>query len=435
MADDQDLRLSRRRLLGTLGIFTGIAGCTGDNETQETTKPLTDTSTERTTVPPGTTGRTPPETPTETGSKKSPGTTETTRTKENTTKPSTETTEPPTETETPTTTEEPRFPSEGALNPTLNGEEPWPQEFFNGNVEINIPYNTEQLRDRYHYQQAERIADSNWIQGWENEKIIQEFGKNLLNEEWGQQNIIEELEEIHDEEWDVNYLDLYVLDPYDGEESLKKRLTESSGYISLWEDIEIITKDRISSNHAFIRTAALSSAEKHTAGKNTFTTNFQTEDNASHGLGTAITNPTYYEAETGEQETYGIDTDDARSPQIWEDMSQYPNKSSPDQKIFTETDREYWAKNAWRNIAFERPIQEDRMDPWNVNLQFHDVDQFIDFVINPEEQRGMKYVDSACLAAYINEEAYWDGELPEFEDATLEVYPDRIEYSGVSASS
>jgi hypothetical protein len=423
MADDSRLQLTRRQLvLGAGAAAAGSAGCgSNGNSTDptETSDPATTTGNVSITTPEPTTG---PSTATNSRT----GTTTTTEPPTETRTQPTEGTETPrptdtdtaTETETPTDTETP-IPETGTINAVLEGENPWPNNFFTGEYDLDVPYTAEQLRDRYHYQQIERIADSPWIEGQENKQVLREFPTKLTDSQWREEKVYQPLEKEYEEEVE----DFFDPEAYTGDGNLKERNTESE-YPGFWRLMELLTRDGVSSNHDFIRTAALSMAEKQSAGKDTYTIDFKTLS-GFHGLGIAITNPTYDANDKDQQRTWGIETDPGEDEPLWEDTETYPNDEG---RIFTETNATEDGIIPWRNLGFMRETEENRDDPWNVNLEFHDVDRWEEFVRNPREQRGMKYVDSACLAGYINEEATSFGELPEFEGATLHVYPDKIEY-------
>jgi len=354
--------------------------------------------------------------------------TDTTKTVEQTEPP----TEPgtPTETETPTPTE-PAYPESGTFNIILEGEEPWPNNFFNGNVDLEIPYTAEQLRDQYHYQQINRIAESDWLpyEGNDNPRpedatLLKELGQNILDPEWRQQKIKDS--RGIDEETTIFWEDKYTGKCFENESTkegnLKQRVTESNRH-GLWSSIERLVFEPPSSNWDWVRTAALSATEKYSADKETYTTDLKTLD-GRHGLGLAITNPTYNQSETSQQETWGIETG-LDEKQLWRDLTGYPNR---DNQIFTETEDNRDGVKAWRRLGFLRKTRKNRDDPWNFNIEFHETDKWEEFVKNPYDQLGMKFIDSACIAAYIEDQAQSYGDLPQFENADIDVHPDQIKY-------
>ncbi|MFB6213863.1 MAG: hypothetical protein ABEJ07_04860, partial [Candidatus Nanohaloarchaea archaeon] len=86
---------------------------------------------------------------------------------------------------------------------------------------------------------------------------------------------------------------------------------------------------------------------------------------------------------------------------------------------------------AWMALGFTRDELgkiERQTEEANLYIEVHGAQDWEDFLRNPDTQRGMKYPDSMCLASHIYHEAHPDGQLPEFEGATLHVHPDRIEY-------
>jgi hypothetical protein len=302
-----------------------------------------------------------------------------------------------------------------------------PDGFFEGDVPIIMPYTSaEELRDVFHYQQYQKIAESDWITGeteekeQEAEQLILNFPTKITDPEWVENNVYQRIEE----ESGVEIGDFFYEEDYTTQEDLKTRITNSN-YNGLWKNIEGLTRGQVSSGHAFIRTAALSAAEKYSAGKNTITTDFNTLD-LSHGLGLAITNPTYNENQTDQQRTWGIETDTGEDQPLWGNTKIYPND---DGQIFTETMTGEDGEVAWINLGIQpEPFESLPNSSYNIDIEMHGVEPWEDFVRNPENQRGMKYLDSACIAAYINQEATPNGRLPMFEEATLHVHPDKIEY-------
>lgn len=331
----------------------------------------------------------------------------------------TPTEKPGTETNTATETEEPRFPSSGTIQPLLKGGNPWPDSFFNGNVVLRIDKTATELRERYHWNQIDRIADNRFPEKDHPKKnrLLKQFPRRLTESEWLRTNILEPIEEEHDE--DIPLEKLFKKEEYLSDNELDYRVVKSN-YDGLWTQMEHKVFGGVSSVWDFVRAAGLSGAEHYSAGNKTFTTHQKTLD-AEHGLGYALTNLTYEAAKKEAQETWGLETDPSEDTPVW-DLDKTETYPNDDERIMLDTEEGEGGSDAWQLLGF------DQYMPDNVIVEFRKGVRFEDFLRNPNNQLGMKYVDSACLAAYINEEAHEDGELPEFKGATLEVYPDRIEY-------
>lgn len=212
--------------------------------------------------------------------------------------------------------------------------------------------------------------------------------------------------------------ELFQADEYTGEGNLKTRITESR-YDNLWREVAFVTLGGPTSGNDYIKTAALTGAEYHSAGRETATFNMKTND-GTHGLGFAITGATYDESELEQQETWGIETDPGEDTPIWDldEHESYPNDSG---RIMIEAPNGD-AGYGWQHLGMTRLMSE------NITIRLHKEEEFDEFLKNPGTQKGMKYVDSACILGHINQEAHEDGTLPEFEDARVTVHPDRIEY-------
>lgn len=204
--------------------------------------------------------------------------------------------------------------------------------------------------------------------------------------------------------------------------SLVTRIRESN-YPGLWNAIEITALGSGSSTLDYIMAAELAAAEKYTAGKDTVVAHTKTEG-GHHGLVFPITGLTYDKSKADQQQTWGMDTDITEEKDIWNlgQTEGYPNR---DTTIFTENEEiSQYSNNSWALLAFE-PVKGT-----NVSIEFNDsaVRNFEEFMKNPGSQRGMKYLDSICIAAELEEEAHPDGKYPELEDATLKIGDTGISY-------
>jgi hypothetical protein len=318
-----------------------------------------------------------------------------------------------------TATPEPRFPESGTLNVQLNGENPWPDDYFSGNVDMPIGMTAEELRKRFHFDQYKDIARGVRRENEEKGRLLREFPRNLDNPEWVEENVYSRWEKKYNE----NVEDIFKEEVYMGEGPLDQRYTESR-FPSAWKMVEILAMDRISSGHDYVRSAELAAAEHYTANKgkdrNTFVTEHTTQDKG-HGLGLAMTNLTYDEAKTEQQETWGIETDPGEDQAIWDldQLQKYPNRASKHPVTVEGTKRE---EDMIRGLGFTV------YDVENINLEVPAADKFEDFLKEPGKQLGMKYVDGICTAAAINAQATEDGRLPEFQDATITIHDNQIEY-------
>lgn len=328
----------------------------------------------------------------------------------------TPTTSRPTTTEATGTpaTSEPRFPDSGTIKPVLEGRNPWPHEFFQGDVDIEIGMTAEELRTEYHWDQYRDAAENKGIvEGAQGEKLLKGFPHRLTDPEWMEENVYQWMEDTYNGEVE----DIFLEEEYTADgQPLDQRLKKSR-FPRIWIEIQRISLGGVSSNWDYILSAELAAAEKYSAGRNTITTHQKSLD-ATHGLGFAITDPTYNEDEMENQETWGLETDPGEDTPIWDldETESYPNDY---QKIMIETPES--TGGSWALLGFNRP-------PDNINIEMQEGEQFEEYLRNPDEQLGMKYLDSACMAAYISSEATGDGELPEFQDATLRVHPEHIEY-------
>lgn len=351
-----------------------------------------------------------------------------------------QTTDPPAQTTTgtpsptETATEQPRFNQEGTLYVEAADGEIGPQGFFDqGNVTEEEPDNhltlqtqengetrtltKQEMRERYHFDQIYQLTDAGF--NIDEPEILAEFPENLTDPEW-RRNVVYSvrsdqtgvpLEEIED---------FFREDAYLSDADLKTRV-EQGNWDVIWEQVAHAALGGPSSNHDYIKSAALSAAEYYSADRETATFNKATSD-GTHGLGFAITGATYEDSEMSGQETWGIETDPSEEQEIWDvdESESYPNRD--DQSIFIEDSDPENGKYAWESLGMTRIMSE------NITAQFHGGEEFEDYIRNPDQQKGMKYIDSACIAAHINQEAHENGALPEFENATVDVYPDRIEY-------
>jgi hypothetical protein len=140
----------------------------------------------------------------------------------------------------------------------------------------------------------------------------------------------------------------------------------------------------------------------------------------THGLAFGITNPSYNNR--GKQETWIIETDPNEEEQVI-DLDQEESYPTRPQGIFVEVeDTEDQAIRAWKDLGLTPYINR------NITIEFHNGQEFEEFLVSPEKQAGRKFLHSASIAAYINDQATPDGALPEFEKAKLDVYPNQIEY-------
>lgn len=336
---------------------------------------------------------------------------------------------PPTDTSSPTATDTPtetpsNIPQEGTINVILEGNEPWPDEFFSGDdYDLEVGMTANKLREKYHFNQYKRIArhyfpESNDSPDSDNQRkreLLLEFPENFTVPEWRRENIFNWIEEKYDAE--VN--DFFRDEEYDPEATLKER-TINSNFDGLYKNLEILLFGDVSSTRDFIRTAVLSGSEHYGAGNDTFTLDLKTLD-ITHGLGTASTNLTYNPQKTRLQRTWGVETDPGEDTPIWplDKTENYPNDSG---KIFREN------ANGMGELC-KRYGFDDYSDD-NITVNVYGGEEFENFLRDPGKQIGMNFPDAMFIVAYINDEAHREGKLPEFEDATLDVYPSekRIEY-------
>lgn len=339
-----------------------------------------------------------------------------------------------TETETPTETPEPRFPQEGEINAILEGEQPWPQEFFNGDVDLEVrnsdgqKMNQQELLEKYHYNEIYDLAENDG--GVDDRQLLKELPKKLDDDDvydWIRNDLVEPLANKNTDIPD-SMKEFFIQDEYLGDGNFDHRM-ENSKWDKLWYLVANNAIDiGVSSANNFIKTAAIAGTEYYSAGNETFTTHMVTND-GTHGLGFALTGLTWNQDEKNQQgrisheiqETHGIETDPGREEFIWDldELETYPNGY---QNIMIENESPEGGNLSWKRLAFTD------VSPENVTVNFHEGGKFEDFLRNPDQQIGMKYPVSAALAAHINHEAHPDGQLPEFEGATIDVYTDRIEY-------
>lgn len=340
--------------------------------------------------------------------------------------------ETPSGTPTDTPTPQPEFKQEGTLyveaadgtigpdgffdqGEQLDGE---PDDYLlletweNGEIQT---LTVQELREKYQFNQYQQLVDTT-SQGSDNPEIYQQFPEKLTDDQWVRENLIKPMEDI--------YIAPDAENPFKSEEyvnngDLKTRIVESN-YDKLWNMVAHVTLGGPSSGNDYIKTAALTGAEYHSAGRETATFNMPTLD-GTHGLGFAITGATYNEEELEQQETWGIETDPGEDTPIWDldEHESYPNDSG---KIMIETTDGDGGEIAWKDLGMTRLMSE------NITVYMHGGEEFEQYLKNPDQQKGMKYIDSACIAGHINQEAHQNGTLPEFEDARLDVYPDHIEY-------
>jgi hypothetical protein len=282
-----------------------------------------------------------------------------------------------------------------------------------------IGMTAEQLRKRFHFDQYKDIARGVMRENEEKGLLLREFPRNLDDPEWVEENVYEKWAEDHRQVES----DFFKEETYMGEGALDTRYTESR-FPSLWRLVEILAMDGMSSAHDYIRAAELAAAEHYTANKgkdrNTFVTEHKTQGGV-HGLALAMTNLTYDEAKTGQQETWGIETDPGEDQAIWDldQQEEYPNDNQPHPVTVESNEVE---KGMIRGMGFTA------YDVENINIELPAADKFEDFLKEPDQQLGMKYVDGICAAAAINQEATEDGRLPEFQDATITIHDNQIEY-------
>ncbi|AZH26695.1 hypothetical protein [Haloplanus aerogenes] len=299
--------------------------------------------------------------------------------------------------------------------------------FSNNPEDYQMP-SIQQLRELYHFQQIDRIAEGLEgkveVTGKKRSELLHEFPRRLLNGEWVDSNIAEVLEERHD----TDLGDFFYEEVFNSKAPLIERIPESN-YNGLWMNVEMLSTDTgVSSTHDFIRTAALAAAEHYSVGNETFTSHMKTLG-GSHGLGIAMTGLTYNQSKQSNQKVYGIETDPNEPEQIWPLQKGYVNRDS---RIPIEKPEAPGNITQWMGIGFDDgkiPEVFQNTEYSNINLQIEGVDQWVDFKRNSANHAGMKFVDSMVLAAYIEDEAYEDGQLPGLEDATVRVSPKGLDYN------
>jgi len=384
-----------------------------------------------------------------------------------TTTPTPEQTETPTpeEEDTPTETPEPdTYQDSGTLYFTLedeNGEpiEIGPDNFFNQGTtqkegkphqHIHIPLTVQELEEKYQYNQLEKTIEAD--DSIEGPETLKELPYNILDQQWRIENIhkehegsdtreevfeitnvknrynpiADELVEKHDLEGpeqleEINELADFIEEKYTTEKNLKTRI-EQSHFPNLWTQIAGITHGQVSSTNDYLKADAIAAIEYHATGNETATFAIPTNTGV-HGLAFAITDPTYNQNKLDQQETWILETDTSESTQV-QDLDEHEAYIIRDnQSIFTEIeDTAEQGRSAWEQLGLTQFMSE------KITTQFHGGEEMEKFLKDPEKQMGKKYLHSACLAAHINQEANEEGALPEFEDAKIDVYPDRLEY-------
>jgi plastocyanin len=333
---------------------------------------------------------------------------------------------------------DPPIPQQGTFNITLEGGEPWPDDYFDGDADLHIPHTIQELRETYHFNQLDRIVDTPVRNGFsqipeEYHQLVKQFPRKLTDPEWLQTEVYD----LFQEKYGGDISGTFDPEKFLNGENLDER-HEESGYHDLWTRMEEILYGlgNNSSAYDYQRTAAASGVDYHSAGEETFTTDFKTTPDRIHGLGIALTNLTYNQSETGQQEAWLIETDPSHS-KIWGDLSNYLGEEN----IFTEPgvdDREA-ATLAWESLGFEPKIRtyDEWENRYNVNLEFSGVDQFSNFLLEPGQETGQNYVDGPILAAHIEENATsavtednteFVGEYPYMDDATIRIHPTKITY-------
>lgn len=85
---------------------------------------------------------------------------------------------------TTTTAADAPLPSTGQINVILGGAEPWPDQFFNGNVDIELGVDVEGLR-KQHFDQYKNIAQGKRKVGKkEQAQILEQFPHKLTDSDW-----------------------------------------------------------------------------------------------------------------------------------------------------------------------------------------------------------------------------------------------------------
>jgi hypothetical protein len=204
----------------------------------------------------------------------------------------------------------------------------------------------------------------------------------------------------------TEYSDLFDPEIYHNESlSLDERMLES-GLNTLWYAFELNKKDGISSAHNELKAQALHNAEQR-AGFDTFIWDYGIP---SHGMVSAIENPTNQEQETDQQETYLIQTDPGRDQQIttWNE-SKYskgtaaePHPAHPEFQWYDET--EQWKRGFYGKTAMGKNETEilDHKDFEQIPLEM--AENFIEFFKEPNTQPARNLLDPMLATAYIDEE-------------------------------
>lgn len=321
---------------------------------------------------------------------------------------------PENQTETPeeeTPTPEPGLPEEGSINIILDGEQPWPEQYFSGNIDLELETDIENVRNLHHNQHRQaKLSDER------KEEILAQFPHKIDDPEWLRNKIYTPIEEEY--EGDDVAEDHFEWGEYNQDAALDVRMKES-GYPYLWMLVEGLTMGHITSDHDDIRAAELQAVEHYQLENDTIATPTKTVK-GGHGLVDAITHATYDPSEYESQETWIVETDPGEDQPII-DLDQEEAYTNDHEKHHVEVDGEATAGEGWFHMA-------GFVNPRHVDINWNQEGEYDEFLKNPGQQSGMKFLDSACLVKYIGKEAHQNGELPEFEDATLEIYPDRIEY-------
>ncbi|RXK47833.1 hypothetical protein [Halorientalis pallida] len=296
---------------------------------------------------------------------------------------------------------------------------------------------TQELREKEHFNKIQEIAENNYT-GWQRE-LLKDFPHNLTDKDWLMENIYQRIADNRDAV-DQEYLEQFEIpftpEEYTGEGDLDERFTDSK-WQNIWGLVMQVADDGISSTNDWIKAAMLAATEYHAANRTTVTFDDKTMD-STHGLGFAITDPTYDDTNLNQQEAWGVETDPGEDDLIWpvDETHGYPNRD--DQRIAFETP-EPDAPTITIGLTRREEIDNDE-GTGNVTIESHLDGKFEDFIRDPSSQKGMKYLDAMCLASYIEDQARTeggryvsdyvehDGAVPELEGAEIHVYDDRIEY-------
>jgi len=289
-----------------------------------------------------------------------------------------------------------------------------------------ILLSTQELRERYQHNQylqtIQEIDIPNELNEQETKEMLRKLPHKLDDHEWLTENLFNPyLKSVGNENYPISTREaeeFWDIDIFNQGDNLKKRVTESN-YTQLWKITELYTLGRVSSVNDFLKADILSAAEYHTAGKQTATFNMKTNTGA-HGLAWAIENPTYKQNSLDQQETWIFETDPNRN-KWFIDLDEKEEYTQGENTWISKPElHEEGGKLSWKQYGIPVKIEDI------LEVNYEDSEKHTDFLLDPETQPGMQYVDSACIAAYINEHAAQGERLEDWESIT--VHPDQIEY-------